>query len=146
MPVSVRYRISGGDSVDWELVLSREGNELERRTVRGNGAWQYESFSFPATNAGVNLYQARLEVAREQNSDLWIQPSGSVTMELWNNVAGQGVPDLVSTCGFQAARICFGQPRQVGIQQSRFAVRRPRAGPSHPAAKRRLHIFHRLRR
>ena len=60
--LSARYRISGADALDWDLVLSREGQELERRTVRGNGQWQYENFSFPSTNAGVNLYQARLEL------------------------------------------------------------------------------------
>lgn len=99
--LSVRHRITGAENLDWDLVLSREGVDLERRIVRGNSQWQYESFSLPSTNAGANLYQARLEVAGEQISTLLIRPSGTVTLELWNNIAGQAVSDLTSHANFK---------------------------------------------
>jgi len=99
--LSVRYRITGAEAMDWELVLSREGKELERRLIRGNGQWQYENFSFAPTNAGVNLYQARLEMAAEQNLRGLIQPSGAVALEIWNNINGTTVAELVENPGFK---------------------------------------------
>ncbi|MGO8926314.1 MAG: PA14 domain-containing protein [Limisphaerales bacterium] len=103
VPLSVRYRITGADEMDWDMVLTREGKELERRTVRGNGLWQYETFAFAATNAGINLYLARLELSREQSADWPLRPPGSVTMEFWNNVGGERVADLVENPAFPKA-------------------------------------------
>ena len=103
VPLSVRYRITGADEMDWDMVLTREGKEFERRTVRGNGHWQYEAFAFAATNAGINLYQARLEPSREQSADWPLRPPGSVTMEFWNNINGDSVADLVENPAFKKA-------------------------------------------
>ena len=101
--LSVRYRVTGADEMDWNLVLTREGKELERRTVRGNGHWQYEAFALAATNAGINLYQARLELSSEQSADWLLKPTGTVTLESWNNIGGNSVADLVENPAFQKA-------------------------------------------
>jgi hypothetical protein len=103
VPLSVRYRITGADEMDWDMVLTREGKELERRTVRGNGHWQYEAFAFAATNAGINLYQARLELSREQSADWPLKLPGSVAMEYWNNIGGDRVADLIENPAFKKA-------------------------------------------
>ena len=100
-PMTVRYRVSGADEMDWDLVMTRQGKELERRQVRGNGSWQYQTFAFPATNAGINLYQARIELSREQSADTPLSASGSVTLEMWNNVPGEQVADLVNSPSFK---------------------------------------------
>jgi hypothetical protein len=99
IPLTVRYRISGAPDLDWDMVLTREGKEVERRTMRGNGQWQYETFSISSTNLGVNLYQARLELAREQSADFPLRPSGSVSLELWRNVAGSAVESVRAYLG-----------------------------------------------
>lgn len=99
--LNVRYRITGAEAMDWELVLSREGREVERRIVRGNGQWQYETFSCVSTNPGVNLYQARLQLATEQSSDLPVKPSGEVALEVWNNIGGSSVAELVDNPAFK---------------------------------------------
>jgi hypothetical protein len=101
VPMTVRYRISGADDMDWDLVMTHQAKELERRQVRGNGSWQYQTFAFPATNAGISLYQARLELSREQSADTPLSPSGSVTLELWNNINGDYVADLLKSPNFK---------------------------------------------
>ncbi len=100
VPLTVRYRITGADDLDWDMLITRSGQELARRTVRGNGRWQYQSFAFPATNAGVSLYQARLELPREQRSEQAPPSPGPVTLELWTAIAGSGVADLVNNAAF----------------------------------------------
>ena len=120
LPMTVRYRISGADDLDWDLVLTHHGKELERRQVRGNGSWQYQTFAFPATNAGINLYQARLELSREQTADTLLPPSGSVTLEMWNNVGGDNVADLLNSPAFKHAPSStgsFGQLQYSGRGQ-----------------------------
>ena len=84
------------------MVVTREGKELERRTVRGNGHWQYETFAFAATNAGINLYQARLELSREQSADWPLRPPGSVPWSL-EQYPGESVADLVENPAFKKA-------------------------------------------
>ena len=101
VPMTVRYRITGADEMDWDLVVTHNQQELERRAVRGNGAWQYESFAFAATNAGINLYQARLEPAKDQTSRTAFPASGSVAMELWRNLNGEQVANLVNSSAFK---------------------------------------------
>lgn len=108
VPLSVRYRITGAPDTDWDLVVTREGKEIDRRPVRGNGQWQYETFAFAATNSGINLYQARIELAREQSRDVLLQLSGSVTLEIWNNLGGNNVPDLVDNPAYQKAASATG--------------------------------------
>jgi len=100
-PMTVRYRITGADEMDWDLVLTHNQKELERRAVRGDGQWQYQNFAFAATNAGINLYQARLELARDQTLRATLASSGAVNLELWKNINGVEVADLVSSPAFK---------------------------------------------
>lgn len=101
VPLTVRYRITGANELDWDLILTQAGRELTRQTVRGTGRWEYATFTLAATNAGVNLYQARLELAREQSADQPLAPSGGVTLELWRGVGGSRVADLVASAAFK---------------------------------------------
>ncbi len=123
IPLSVRYRITGAPDAEWDLVITREGREIERRSVRGTGQWQYENFAFAATNAGINLYQARIELAREQSRDYLLQASGSVALELWNNIGGMNVPDLVDNPAFGKA-----PSATVALNQLEYANRGPQYG------------------
>jgi hypothetical protein len=101
VPMTVRYRITGAPDLDWDLVVTHHGKELERRPVRGNGEWQYETFAFAATNAGVDLYQARLELARDQSAETLLLPTGPVILEMWHNINGDYVSDLTSSPAFK---------------------------------------------
>jgi len=119
--LTVRYRISGADELDWDLVLSRGQREIERRTVRGNGQWQYQTFSFPATNAGVNLYQARLELAGDQSGRTALEAAGTVNLEIWRNIPGIQVSDLVDNAAFKrapSATVGFSQLNYSGRGES----------------------------
>jgi len=101
VPMTVRHRITGADEMDWDLVITHNQRELARRAVHGNGSWQYDSFAFTATNAGINLYQARLEPAREQTSRTALAASGAITLELWKNINGAEVADLINHPAFK---------------------------------------------
>src|SRR5208283_4503219 len=103
LPLTVRYRITETNDLDWDLVITQAGRELERRTVRGSGHWEYETFTFAATNSGINLYQARIELAREQRGDLPLVAVGPVVLEVWKGVNGNRVADLVNHPAFKRA-------------------------------------------
>jgi uncharacterized membrane protein len=95
IPLTVRYRITGGGDLDWNLIVSKEGKEVDRRLVRGTGQWQYETFTFSATNAGTHLFQTRLELAQVQGETVFDKFSGKVNLEKWDNVNGNRVADFV---------------------------------------------------
>ncbi|QDU60110.1 hypothetical protein Pan216_09470 [Planctomycetes bacterium Pan216] len=59
--IDVRYRVAGFGDKPWDLVVSGFGEELDRKTITGNGEWQTERFEFPAREAGVHTLTARLE-------------------------------------------------------------------------------------
>ena len=59
--LDVKFRITGDDQGAWDLVVRQNGKETTRRRVHGNGAWQFEHFQLPAKQAGVSIFQARLE-------------------------------------------------------------------------------------
>jgi uncharacterized membrane protein len=99
--LTVRYRITETNDLDWDLVIALAGREMGRRTVRGSGHWEYETFTFAATNAGINIYQARIELAREQSADLPLVAVGSVALEVWKGVNGNRVADLVNQPAFK---------------------------------------------
>lgn len=101
IPMSVRYRITGTNDTDWDLIITHQGKELERRQVRGTGQWQYEYFAFSATNVGIHLYQARIEPSREPTGVL--HPSGVASLELWTGIPGQNVDELRNNPKFQGA-------------------------------------------
>jgi PA14 domain len=96
-PLTVRYRITGADAFDWNLILSAEGRELARRRVRGDGAWNYATFVISATNSGVTLYNARLEMANAPRLGDVLTPSGGASAEIWTGVFGAHVADFFGT-------------------------------------------------
>ncbi len=51
--LDVRFRIVGYEDVPWDLILTRGGEEVERRTVCGSGRWQTERFEVPAEAPGL---------------------------------------------------------------------------------------------
>jgi uncharacterized membrane protein len=84
--LDARLRITGYDNTDWDLVLERDGRELERRSVRASGAWQSERFEHPDASAGLHTWRARLE--RPQPASTVIRAGSGLLRELWN-----GIPD-----------------------------------------------------
>jgi Concanavalin A-like lectin/glucanases superfamily/PA14 domain len=63
--LDVRFRIVGYANVPWDLVLTRGGEEVERRRVKGSGKWQRERFEVPAGKPGLVQFRARLEMDRK---------------------------------------------------------------------------------
>ena len=95
-------RITGFPDRRWDLVLSREGREIERRTTEGTGQWQQERFEFPAETPGLMQVQARLErSAKPSEAEAEIDaPSGAVgtggiLRECWTGMTGNTIADLV---------------------------------------------------
>jgi hypothetical protein len=113
LPLTVRYRITGTNALDWDLVITRAGREFDRRAVRASGHWEYETFAFAATNAGINLYEARLELAREQMGDLPLISPGPVTLEIWKGLNGSRLEDLVDQPAFKRSANASGTLRQL---------------------------------
>ena len=113
LPLTVRYRITQTNDLDWDLVITQAGREMERRTVHGSGHWEYETFTFAPTNAGINLYQARIERAREQSADLPSVAVGSAALEVWKGVNGNRVADLVNHPAFKRAADTSGSLSQL---------------------------------
>lgn len=93
-PLTVRYRISRAGELDFDLIVTQGGRELARRSVRGSGQWEYEHFTVAATNPGVSLYQARLELSATPRFMGLLTPSGTVTLETWSGVPGAKVRDF----------------------------------------------------
>ena len=87
-PLSARYRVTGLGGLDWDLIVTENGRELARRPVRETTGWEYENFVFPATNAGVNVYRARLEPARDPAANRLLDLTGGATLELWRGLPG----------------------------------------------------------
>ena len=113
LPLAVRYRITQTNDLEWDLVISQAGQEMERRTVRGSGHWEYETFTFAPTNAGINLYQARIEPAREQRADFPLVTHGPVVLEVWKGVNGNRVADLLNHPNFKRAPDTSGSINQL---------------------------------
>jgi hypothetical protein len=96
-PLTARYKITGSGNMEWDLVVTENGRELARRAVRETGGWDYENFVFPATNAGVNVYRARLEPARDPAANRLMDLTGNATLEIWNNANGGHIADFFGT-------------------------------------------------
>ena len=113
VPMSVRFRITGADQMNWDMVITHGGQELERRSVQGNGQWEYENFAFAATNVGINLYQARLELSQDQDADAQFKPDGWVELELWDNVPGESVAEFQNSPAFKQTPSSTGRIEQL---------------------------------
>lgn len=74
IPLEARWRAIGYDGQPLELVLLRDGREVERRPVQGgDGTWRSERFEPPAGEPGLAGFQVRLErrVATALATDAW---------------------------------------------------------------------------
>lgn len=97
--LDVRLRIAGFKDRDWNLILTQDGKEIERRTLKGTGAWQVERFEIADAKAGVHSYQARVERVGGRTAT-----GGGLSREMWNNVIGFEVRDLVNHGPFKAGK------------------------------------------
>jgi hypothetical protein len=95
MDLEVKLRVSGLTNSDWELLVTQNGTEMDRRLLHPTGDWQIEKFHFKAENAGLRLFDARLQpYAAESGVGKVEQPSGTVLREQWNNSPGGKVTDF----------------------------------------------------
>ncbi|MDB6131025.1 MAG: hypothetical protein JWM04_2132 [Verrucomicrobiales bacterium] len=95
MDLEVKLRVSGLTNSDWELLISQNGAEMDRRLLHPTGDWQIEKFHFKAENAGLRLFQARLQpYSAETGIGKVEQPSGTILRQQWNNVAGAKISDF----------------------------------------------------
>ncbi|MHC5055017.1 MAG: PA14 domain-containing protein [Planctomycetota bacterium] len=106
--LDVRFRITGFPDSRWNLILSREGKEIERRTTEGTGQWQQERFEFPAETPGLMQVQARLErsdeeppSASEGETRSGEVGTGGILREYWNGIGGITIADLVGNRRFR---------------------------------------------
>ena len=88
--LDARYRISGYDGVPWDMVLTCDGTEIERRSVVGSGSWQNARFERPNAVPGVHSWQARLM----RGKGAAIVPGAGLLREVWTGIPGTAVADL----------------------------------------------------
>jgi hypothetical protein len=108
--LDVRYRIIGFGETPWQLVLNRQRQEIERRTVRGTGQWQTARFEFPAEHAGLFDFQARLEPLG--GAPLVTGEAHGILYETWSGISGYEVANLTQNAKFQ------GPPERREVRQS----------------------------
>lgn len=95
--LEARLRIAGfGDDV-WDLVLERDGAEVDRRPVRGTGSWQIERFDRRDDAPGLHTWRARLE--RPAGAGGAVRPGGGLWREVWSGVAGAAAADAATAAG-----------------------------------------------
>ncbi|HYE06223.1 MAG TPA: hypothetical protein VEL07_11980 [Planctomycetota bacterium] len=120
--LDVRLRIVGFDNADFDLVLLRDGTEVERRAVRGTGVWQSARFDRPAEDGGVHVFQARLEPAPTPAQQA-VAMRGGLTRETWLAVPGAELAALSEHGAWQRA------PDQAGlVAEARVATPEPDSG------------------
>ncbi len=100
--LDVRLRISGYDDTDWNLVLLRDGKEMEQRTIKATGVWQTERFEFPDAEAGSHHFQARIESLQTNSAD--IIAGAGLLREIWNNINGESLNELLNHPAFKEGR------------------------------------------
>ena len=91
--LDARWRVTGYAERAWDLVLSRDGRELERRTVRGATAWQVARFEVPAgeligDESSLRAFQVRIEPNREQTIAVTKSIGVGLLRETWTGLAG----------------------------------------------------------
>lgn len=97
--MDVRYRITGFPAgVSWNLIVSVDGEEIERRNVGVSTGWQTERFEFPAEKSGLLSVQARLQ--RDHESSGHASGTRGVLREYWSGVGGSRVADLANHKGY----------------------------------------------
>ncbi len=91
--LDARYRISGYDGVPWDLVLTCDGAEVERRSVVGSGAWQSARFERANAVPGVHSWQAKLT----RGKGAAIATGAGLLREVWTGIPGNNIADLVNS-------------------------------------------------
>ncbi len=76
----VKYRVLRSAKPLWDLVISSEGKEIERRSVKPDGLWQNEHVETPASKAGTALFQVRIEPHRESSNPSAATDSDEATL------------------------------------------------------------------
>lgn len=89
--LDVRYRVAGFPDSAWDLVLRRDGEELERRPADTSGTWRRERFSVPAEESGQQAFTARLEPSRALDISERI---GGLAYQRWARPGVARVADL----------------------------------------------------
>ena len=100
--LDVRLRISGYDGTEWRLVLIRNGEEMDQRTIKASGSWQTERFEMPDAEAGVHHFQARLEPINA--SQFNIVSGGGLLREQWSNIPGEELSALQNHTAYKEGR------------------------------------------
>jgi hypothetical protein len=96
--LDARVRIVGYGDSPWDLVLLRDGVEVDRRSVRphvgadGTPAWWTERFERADDDPGVHEWQARIERPGEAAGAV---PGGGLSREVWTGLPGYSVADLL---------------------------------------------------
>ncbi len=98
--LDAHLRITGYGQAPWDLVFERDGRELERRSVRGDGSWQIERFEHPDSDPGLHTWRARLEKPKSARET--IRPGGGLQREVWIPVPGSTIAQ-VRRASLQAA-------------------------------------------
>ncbi|MDA3961672.1 MAG: PA14 domain-containing protein [Planctomycetota bacterium] len=104
--LDVRYRVTGFDDRPWDLVLTRNGVEVERRQVVGTGRWEIERFEFRAEEAGVMQLSARIEPLIDGPG---VSGKRGLLWEQWDDIGGNEVAALTS------AKVFAGQAKNQRI-------------------------------
>jgi uncharacterized membrane protein len=94
MRIQVRFRLTGLTQGQWHLVISENGEEIDRRPVFAATSWQYEEFSIPATQAGLARLTAALLWQEDQLNSIDNEERG-LLREVWTGVALSKLDDLV---------------------------------------------------
>ena len=97
--LDARWRVTGYPERSWDLVLTRDGRELERRSVRGATAWQVARFEVPANElAGdepsLRAFQVRIEASPETAGDHSLRAGVGLLREVWTGVSGLRLDDF----------------------------------------------------
>ncbi|MBA2479706.1 MAG: hypothetical protein H0V44_03510 [Planctomycetes bacterium] len=115
--LDARVRISGYGQTDWDLVLSCDGMEVDRRTIRGTGTWQSERFENGDAVAGLHTWEARLE--RSSVSASLVRAGGGLNREVWSGIAGASIQDLLIQPGFDQRPTESAIVESVDVQDNR---------------------------
>ena len=102
--LDVRWRVTGDAAQPWNLILSRNGEELARREVRATNRWELARFEVPAEQAGLASFQARIERGTPTAAVSLSAPGArGVLLETWTGIPGNNVDDLTRSAAFAGA-------------------------------------------
>ena len=101
IPVQVRFRISGFSDQPWNLIIERDGIEVDRRSVRPAPEWQNERFEVAAQSA-ENIAATHRFVAKLE-PEVQAQPTGEargLLREVWTGVDGTEIKSLLQHAAY----------------------------------------------